>query len=216
MMLASECRMSKRRVMAKAKVYGFSPWVDQINAIDQIMEETGERNESAVLRKLLDEALDARRKKRQSDPLTEKSDDAGVRLEKIESLLMRIVRLGDVSFRIQDVCLALLQAILAEAYATRRLLWESLVLPQLRAKGIDENELERQFALAEARAKNYAYGEAERIKQSQETEYEIVRPSKNLASAANAVGSNAVQRQRETADRASQTPSLTLQKCPES
>jgi hypothetical protein len=107
MMLASECRMSKRRVMAKAKVYGFSPWVDQVNAIDQIMEDTGERNESAVLRKLVDEALDARRKKRQSGPLTEKSDDAGVRLEMIERLLMRIVRQGNISFRIEDVCLAL-------------------------------------------------------------------------------------------------------------
>ena len=169
MMLASECRMSRRRVMAKAKVYGFSPWVDQVNAIDQIMEDTGERNESAVLRKLVDEALDARRKKRQSDPPTEKSYDAGVRLEMIERLLMRIVRQGNISFRIEDVCLAPLQDILAEAYATRRLLWESMVLPQLRAEGNDVNELESRFALAEARAKDYAYGEAARIKQSQET-----------------------------------------------
>lgn len=168
-MLARERRMSKRRVMAKAKVYGFSPWVDQVNAINQIMEDTGERNESAVLRKLLDEALDARRKKRQSDPLTEKSDDADVRLKMIESLLMRLVRQGDVSFRIQDVCLALLQVILAQVYAIRRLLWESLVVPQLRAEGIDEDELKRQFVLQEERAKNYAYDVAVRIKQSQET-----------------------------------------------
>ena len=42
MMLASECRMSKRRVMAKAKVYGFSPWVDQVDAINQIMKDSGE------------------------------------------------------------------------------------------------------------------------------------------------------------------------------
>ena len=124
-MLASEHRMSKRRVMAKSKVYGFSPWVDQVNAIDQIMEDTGERNESAVLRKLVDEALDARRKKGQSVPLTEKAENAGVRLEAIEKLLMRIVRQGNLSLRIEDVCLALLQDVLAEAYATRRLLWES-------------------------------------------------------------------------------------------
>ena len=168
-MLASECLMSKRRVMAKAKVYGFSPWVDQVNAIDQIMEDTGERNESAVPRKLVDEALDARRKKRQSAPLTEKADTAGLRLETIENLLMRIVRQGRVSFRIEDVCLALLQDVLAEAYATRRLLWESLVLPQLRAAGNDVNELERQFVVETDRAKNYAYGEAARIKQSQES-----------------------------------------------
>ena len=167
-MLASEHLMSKRRVMAKAKVYGFSPWVDQVNAIDQIMEDTGERNESAILRKLVDEALDARRKKSRSAPLTEQSD-AGVRLAMIESLLMCLVRHGRVSFLIHDVCLALLQAVLAETYATRRLLWKSLVLPQLRAAGNDVNELERQFVVETDRAKNYAYGEAARIKQSQES-----------------------------------------------
>jgi hypothetical protein len=43
--LLSEDGMSKRRVMAKAKVYGFSPWVDQVDAINQIMKGTGERNE---------------------------------------------------------------------------------------------------------------------------------------------------------------------------
>jgi len=169
MMLARECRMSKRRVMAKSKIYGFKPWVDQVDAVDQIMKDSGERTESTVLRKLVDEALDARRKKRQSDPLTEKSDDAGVRLEMIERLLMRLVREADISFRIEDVCLALLQAVLAEAYATRRLLWESMVLPQLRAEGNDVNELESRFALAEARAKAYAYSEAARIRQSQQT-----------------------------------------------
>lgn len=129
MMLARERRMSKRRVMAKSKIYGFKPWLDQVDAIDQLMKETGERTESAVLRKLLDEALDARRKKRQSDPLTEKSDDAGVSLQKIENLLMRLVRQAEVSFRIEDVCLALSQAILAQlmrlarSYGSR---WSSL------------------------------------------------------------------------------------------
>jgi hypothetical protein len=169
MMVARERRMSKRRVMAKAKVYGFSPWVDQVDAIDQIMKDTGERNESGVLRKLIDEALDARRKKNRLVPLVEHSDHAGVRLATIESLLMRLVRQGDISLRIEDVCLALLQDVLAEAYATRRLLWESLVLPQLRARGIDVNELQRRFVLQDNQAKDYAYGEAERIKQSQET-----------------------------------------------
>jgi hypothetical protein len=65
-------------------------------------------------------------------------------------------------------CLALLQHVLAEAYATRRLLWESLVLPQLRDTGIDVNELERRFVLQIEPAKDYAYGLAQRIKQSQE------------------------------------------------
>ena len=155
--------------MAKGKVYGFNPWVDQVNAINQIMNDTGERTESAVLRQLVDEALDARRKKSQSAPLIEKSDNAGVRLETIESLLMRLVRQGNVSLRIQDVCLALLQDVFAEAYATRKLLWESLVLPQLRDAGIHVDELESRFVLETDRAKDYAYGLAEEIKQSQET-----------------------------------------------
>jgi len=159
--------------MAKAKVYGFSPWVDQVDAINQIMKDTGDKNESALLRKLVDEALDARRKKIRSAPLTEESDHAGVRLETIESLLIRLVRQGEISLRIEDVCLALLQDVFAEAYATRRLLWESLVLPQLRDAGIDSNELERRFVLQDNQAKNYAYGEAERIKESQETTNEI-------------------------------------------
>jgi len=90
--------------MAKAKVYGFSPWVDQVDAINQIMRVTGERNESALLRKLVDEALDARRQRIRSAPLTEESDHDAVRLETIESLLMQLVREGDVSFRIEDVC----------------------------------------------------------------------------------------------------------------
>ena len=154
--------------MAKSKVYGFGAWVDQVDAINQIMKDTGEKNESALLRKLVDEALDARRKKSKSAPLVEQ-DNAGVKPETIESLLMRLVRQGDVSYRIDDICLALLQDILAEVYATRRLLWESVVLPQLREAGIDVNELERRFALQEAQAKTYAYGLAVQIKESQET-----------------------------------------------
>ena len=133
------------------------------------MTDNGERNESALLRKLVDEALDARRGKSQSVPLTEESDRVGVRLETIESLLMRIVRQGEVLLRIEDLCLALLQDVLAEAYATRRLLWQSLVLPELRDAGIDVKELERRFVLQADSAKNYAYGLAERIKESQES-----------------------------------------------
>jgi len=64
-----------------------------------MMKDTGERNESALLRKLVDEALDARRKKSRSAPLTEESDNAGVRLETIENLLMRLVGQADTSLR---------------------------------------------------------------------------------------------------------------------
>ena len=161
--------MSKKRVLAKAKIYGFSPWVDQLNAINQIMEDTGERNESAILRKLVDEALEARRRKSQSALLIEESDPGGGRLETTKSLLMDILRQGDVSIRMTDVCIALIQDILAETYATRRLLWESLVFPKLLDEGIDLNELERRFVRQLDAAKEFAYGLAERIKESQDS-----------------------------------------------
>ena len=160
--------MRKRRVISKSKTYGFNPWVDQIDAINQIMRETGETTESVLLRELVDEALNARRKKGESTPLADESHhESSGSLRTIENLLMRLVRQGDTSLRIQDVSLALLQDVLAEAHATRRISWESLVLPRLREEGVDGNELEQRFMQQAEQAKNYAYGLAERIKQSQ-------------------------------------------------
>ncbi len=83
---------------------------------------------------------------------------------------MRVVRHADVSFRILDVCLALLQDVLAEAHATRRLSWDQFVMPQLREKGVDGSELDRQFMLQMDGARDYAYAVAERIRQSQESQ----------------------------------------------
>ena len=161
--------MRKKRVISRSKTYGFNPWMDQIDTINQIMKETGETTESVLLRKLVDEALAARKKKSESLPLIdEPENEFGDRLQTIENLLMRLVRQGGVSFRIQDVCLALLQDVLAEAHATRRISWESLVMPQLREQGVTATELERRFTVQADEAKDYAYGVATRIKESQE------------------------------------------------
>ena len=162
--------MRKRRVISKSKTYGFNPWMDQIDTINQIMRETGEKKESVLLRKLVDEALDARRKKSQSLPLTDQSDNEfGDRLQRIESLLMSLIRQGDTSLRVQDVCLALLQDALAEAHATHKISWEFVAVPRLRDEGVGMNDLDDRFRLQSDEAKNYAYGLAERITQSQES-----------------------------------------------
>ena len=162
--------MRKRRVISKSKTYGFNPYTDQIDTINQIMRETGEKTESVLLRKLVDEALAARREKNESLPLIAESDDEfGHRLEAIEGLLIQLVRQGDTSFRVQDVLLALLQDVLAETHAGRRLSWDSLVAPELRRQGVDANDLENRFMEQGERAKNFAYGLAQRIKQSQES-----------------------------------------------
>ena len=163
--------MRKKREISKSKTYGFNPWMDQIDTINQIMTETGEKTESVLLRKLVDEALAARRNKSQSLPLSEESDsEFGDRLQSVESLLMRIVRDGDTSLRILDVCLALLQDVLAETHATHRISWEFGAAPRLRDEGVAVNELERRFVLEGDKSKDYAYRVAERIKESQETD----------------------------------------------
>jgi len=163
--------MRKKRVIAKSKTYGFNPYMDQIDTINHIMEETGETTESVLLRTLVDEALAARRKKSQSLPLIQESDnESGDRLHTMETLLMRLVRQGDTSLRVQDVCLALLQDVLAEAHATHRISWEFGAVPRLCDEGISVNEIERRFNLQADQAKDFAYGLAERIKQSQESD----------------------------------------------
>lgn len=160
--------MRKRRVISRAKTYGFSPWMDQIDTINEIMLETGEKTEAVLLRKLVDEALVARRKKSQSLPLGKESDsEFGRRLETIESLLMDLVRQGDTSFRIQDISLVLLQNALAEAHAAHKISWDFVVVPRLRDEGLSVNELEHRFRLQADQARDYAYGVAERVKESQ-------------------------------------------------
>jgi hypothetical protein len=159
--------MTKRRVISKSKTYGFNPWLDQIDTINQIMEKTGEKTESVLLRKLVDEALTARRRKSQSLPFIPEADESGDRLDRIESLLMQLVREEGVSFRIQDVCLALLQNVLAEAHETRSIAWEFLLTPQLQARGLNGEQLEQRFILRADEAKEYAYSVALRIKESQ-------------------------------------------------
>src|ERR1044072_2959470 len=155
--------MRKRRVISKSKMYGFNPWMDQIDTINEIMRETGEKTESVLLRKLVDEALAARRKKSQSLPLIDESDNEfGHRLQTIESLLLRILRQGGTSLLIEDVCLALLQDILAETHATQRISWEFGAAPRLRDEGIGVNEIERKLTLQTDEAKEFAYGRADR------------------------------------------------------
>ena len=53
-------------------MYGFNPWADQLDHINRIVAETGE-NEATILRKLIDEALIARRRKTADDELGSES-----------------------------------------------------------------------------------------------------------------------------------------------
>ncbi len=157
-----------KRVISKSKMYGFNPWVDQLDAINQIVEETGEKSESAVLRKLIDEALAARRSKVSQADLTEAQPTGfGETLQTIQTLLLKLVRQGETSLRIQDLSLALTQDTLAEAHAARKVTW-SLAVSTLREEGLTGSEIAKRFDDETGDAKNYAYGVADEIKKSQD------------------------------------------------
>ena len=49
------------RKLSRTKTYGFNPWLDQIDSINTLMYRNAGVKESVILRKLIDEALEARR-----------------------------------------------------------------------------------------------------------------------------------------------------------
>ena len=50
-----------KRKLSRTKTYGFNPWLDQIDSINTLMYRNHGVKESVILRKLIDEALEARR-----------------------------------------------------------------------------------------------------------------------------------------------------------
>ena len=156
-----------KRVISKTKTYGFNPWVDQFDAINQIMADTGEK-ESTVLRKLIDEALIARRRKVADKELAIESPVEGgaETLRAIQSLLVRLVGLADKSLRVQDVSLALLQDTLAEARAGRKVSWEQLAV-RLKERGLSTKEISKRFEDETVEGKNFSYSTAKEIKRRQ-------------------------------------------------
>jgi len=150
-------------------MYGIHPWVDQVDAIDRIVKETGVK-ESIVLRKLIDEALMARRRKRADNELEGTTTDkhpVADSLEMIERLLMKLAQQGDTAYRMQDVSLALLQDALAEARAGRKLVWKQMA-PALKEQGLTTKDLAKKFDEETDAAEEFAYGKAQDYKKQQE------------------------------------------------
>lgn len=156
-----------RRAISRAKTYGFHPWLDQVDAIDQIVKETGVK-ESIVLRKLIDEALAARHKKVAEH---EHGRRRTVRyeadtIESVQAILLKVLRRGEVSLRVQDVILSILQDNLAETRAGRRAAWEQLA-EALRQRGVTGKDISKRFDKETADARDFAYSAAKEIKRKQ-------------------------------------------------
>jgi hypothetical protein len=153
-----------KRTISKTKTYGFQPWSDQIDAINVIIAKTGAK-EATVVRKLVDEALAARRSKQAETELEDTPASRGIAstLETIETLLVKMIRQGDTSLRTQDISLALLQETLAEARAGRRVAWESMT-SRMKDGGLGSRDIDERFEKETAEAKRFAYGVAKEIK----------------------------------------------------
>jgi hypothetical protein len=162
-------RKTKRAIL-KTKVYGFNPWIDQVAAINQLMEQNGHKSEASLLRDLVDEALALRRKKLSPDvtalsPISnERSTEAFLTLE---TLLLRIIDQGDRSLRAQSINFLLHQESLAHVCADRKLLWETLVAPELRLQGLTVEEIDARFNEQTEESKDYVYALVEQIAREQ-------------------------------------------------
>jgi hypothetical protein len=158
---------TKKRTLVTNKVYGFNPWMDQLLAINQIMETTGQKSEAPIIRDLIDEALTARRRKTSAIESTAHATPAPEMtetLQTIQALLLKLVEQGQMDYQIESLSLELLQETLAEARAGRMGLWESLAVPALKAEGKGAHEIARLLENQSRDAKNFAYGLAEEVR----------------------------------------------------
>ena len=155
-----------RRKITRLKMYGFNPFADQVASIDQLVAKSGE-NEATVLRKLI-EALISRRRKDADEELDKgpAEGSASETLQAIQALLVKLVRQGETSLRVQDVSLALLQDMFAETRAGRKAAWE-LLASGLKEKGVSNAEIKKRFDTETNEARDFAYSAAKEIKRQQ-------------------------------------------------
>lgn len=148
-------------------MYGFNPYADQVDHINRIVAQSGE-NEATVLRKLIDEALIGRRRKVADDELGTKTggESQAETLRAVQTLLIKLVRQGETSLRVQDVSLALLQDMFAETRAGRKAAWD-LLASGLKEKGMSNAEVKKRFDAETDEARNFAYSTAKEIKRQQ-------------------------------------------------
>jgi hypothetical protein len=162
-------RGSNRAIVKK--VTALNLYADQATQIQAIMEATGAKEVAPLVRDLLDEALAARRRKslhRETNEQPPPTQDITETLQTIQTLLLKMIRQGEISLRAENISLVLLQEILAEASAGRKVVWKRLEVPALREKGIGSAEIAERFEKETNESKDYAYGIADEIRNSQE------------------------------------------------
>src|SRR6266699_1733483 len=110
----------RKRTLSK-KVSSFNMWMDQVYQIQAIMEATGAVKDAPVIRELLDEALGARRRKALGITDSEEPPGQGTAetLHTLQTLLLNLIKRGEMVFRGQNIGLKLLRENLIETRAGR-------------------------------------------------------------------------------------------------
>ncbi|HEY8224865.1 MAG TPA: hypothetical protein VIG25_06270 [Pyrinomonadaceae bacterium] len=171
---------TKKRTLLTTKVYGFNPWMDQVTAINELMDSLGQKSEAPIIRDLIDEALAARRRKSaqiETKPETQAATDLIPILEIIQGLLLKLIAREDRAFRMQSVGFELIQETLLEAHAGRNILWETLVAPALAGRGKSAYEIAELLEKHLDQGKDFSYGLAEEVTTEVNADDGISKPS---------------------------------------
>ena len=161
----------RKRSLSK-KVSSFNMYMDQVYQIRAIMEATGAVKDAPVIRELLDEALGARRRKAFGITDSEEPPSQGTAetLHTIQTLLLKLIRHGELVFSGQNIGLKLLRESLIESRAGREVVFEELVEKQWLAKGKSKETMSNFFDLQTRHVTEYVDGLAAKIKRDLEAE----------------------------------------------
>lgn len=161
----------RKRSLSK-KVSSFNMYMDQVYQIQAIMEATGAVKDAPVIRELLDEALGARRRKALGITDSEEPPGQGTAetLHTLQTLLLNLIKRGEMVFRGQNIGLKLLRENLIEARAGREIVFEELVENPWIAKGKSKETMSNFFDMKTRRVKEYVDGVAAKIKRDLEAD----------------------------------------------
>jgi hypothetical protein len=169
----------RKRVLSK-KVSSFNMYMDQVYQIRAIMESTGAVKDAPVIRELLDEALGARRRKAQG--ITDSQEPLGQgtaeTLHTIQTLLLKLIKRGELVFRRQTVDFKLLREAVIEARAGREVAFEELVAQDFMEKGHTRESINNYFDMKTGIAREYVDGVVATIQKEEAREYDQPKASK--------------------------------------
>ncbi len=169
----------RKRTLSK-KVSSFNMWMDQVYQVRAIMESTGATKDAPVIRVLLDEAIGARRRKALGISDSEEPPGQGTAetLHTIQTLLLKLIKRGELVFRRQTVDFKLMREAVIEARAGREVAFEELVAQAFMEKGHTRESINNYFDMKTGIAREYVNGLVETIQKEESREYDQPKASK--------------------------------------